>query len=304
MSLFSFQIHEGEAIFFETSKFSLVDTDSTPLSSFLQNHTSCSELSAGLSAAPHFFAQVVKKHNIVMSALLESKDQPNHYLLVATTHLYYHPRGDHVRLVQVAIMMKFLEVKLQSYKQKFGQEATIATMICGDLNSCPCIAAYNFITSGKVLNTHPDWMVYKMAEIPKCECAVKLRMGTEEEHDSDNETERLTHMTTVGTGVSTASNLSQWSKLSLDLSTVDDFKGLDLEHSLHFLNVCGTEQVTNYTLGYHGILDYIFADLEHLSVERIIPFPSQQELCEFVALPSAYFPSDHISLVADLKWNV
>ncbi len=296
------QIHEGEAIFYETSKFSLIGTDSAPLSLFLQTHPSCIELHKGLLAAPYFFAQVAKKHNIVMSVLLKSKDLPNHYLLLATTHLYYHPRGDHVRLVQVAIMMKFLQSKLEAYRQELGQEATIATMICGDFNSCPCIAAYKYVVSGSVADAHPDWTVYKLTDLPKCECDTKLRMQTGDGYDSDFET-LTTSRTTGDTHQPTTSVTNEQPHSSNLPSTIDDFKGINLEHPFHFHNVCGTKQVTNFTLGYRGILDYIFADSDHLSVERTIPFPTHSELSEFVALPSVYFPSDHLSLVADLKWN-
>ncbi len=294
------QIHEGEAIFYETSKFSMIRTDSTPLSLFLQTHPSCIELHKGLMTAPYFFAQVAKKHNIVMSVLLKSKDLPNHYLLVATTHLYYHPRGDHVRLVQVAVMMKFLQSKLEAYRQELGQEATIATMICGDFNSCPCIAAYKYVVSGSVADAHPDWTVYKLTDLPKCECNTKLRMQTEDAYDSDFESEATS---TDVTHLSIASATNQQAQRPNLPSTIDNFKGLNLEHPFHFHNVCGTKQVTNFTLGYTGILDYIFADSDHISVERTIPFPTHSELSEFVALPSVYFPSDHLSLVADLKWN-
>ena len=81
------------------------------------------------------------------------------------------------------------------------------------------------------------------------------------------------------------------------------FSGLDLKHDFHFRNACGTKHYTNYTVGYCGVLDYIFFDSDNLELERVIPLPSHEEVTEFVALPSIYFPSDHLALVADLKWQ-
>ncbi len=216
---------------------------------------------------------------------------PNHYLLVATTHLYYHPRGDHVRLVQVAVLMKFLESRLETYRKQLGQEATIATMICGDFNSCPCIAAYEYVIKGSIPSSHPDWSVYKLTDIPPCKCAMKQqRVLLEDDCDIDTVS---TAKTEEAQPPNTASNEA----------VIGDFNGLQLEHSFHLSNVSGTEQFTNYTQGFKGVLDYIFTDSDHLSTVRTVPLPSLSELSEFVALPSVYFPSDHISLVADLEWN-
>ncbi len=299
---------EGEAIFFDTSKFSLVARESSPLSTFLQTHPSCEQLARGLSTAPLFLSQVLKKHNIVMSLLLKSRDLPNHYLLVATTHLYYHPRGDHIRLAQVAILIKFLESKLEVYRQQLGRDATVATMICGDFNSCPCIAAYNYVLNGSVATSHPDWTVYKLAELRKCKCDKKQRRTqTEDGYDcSDVEIESSSISTTgqVHPPPNTvASNETVSAPNAASVVVADEFQGLHLEHSFHFSNVCGTEQFTNYTLGFKGVLDYVFADSDHLLTVRTVPLPTLPELSEFVALPSIYFPSDHVALVADLEWN-
>ena len=36
---------------------------------------------------------------------------------------------------------------------------------------------------------------------------------------------------------------------------------------------------------------------------KVIPFPTAEELALNTALPNVSFPSDHISVVADLKWK-
>ena len=82
-----------------------------------------------------------------------------------------------------------------------------------------------------------------------------------------------------------------------------DFRGLELRHDFRFQNVTGTEHCTNYTASFKAVLDYIMIDSDHLSVDRVVPLPSVGEVSEFIALPSAYFPSDHLALVADIKWK-
>lgn len=259
--------------------------------------------------SPFFFQEVITKHNVILLAFLKSKEMPDHYLLVATTHLYYHPKGDHVRLVQVAIVMNFLKTKLNAYRKVVSSKAKIAALICGDFNSCPCIGAYEYVLSGKISKQHADWMAYKLTDIPKCNCE-KERQKMREESSSDSDTETDPDVTTDHDGdrigflpVSATATPNFVRIPKRRLSTVDDFKGIDLEHQFHFENASGTKHFTNYTLGYSGVLDYIFIDSDHLRVNFILPLPTEREVAEFVALPSVYFPSDHVSLVANLQWK-
>ena len=220
--------------------------------------------------------------------------------MVTSTHLYYHPKGDHVRLVQAAVMVNYLRTRVEKFSNILGENSKIATVIGADFNSCPCIAAYHYLTTGSVERTHEDWMVYKKKDIPRCPCYYKHgNHGSKDENHSkeeggeafvDKEESLLPHM------------LHQSDMLSGDL-VEDDFKGLDLKHDFHFSNVTGTEECTNYTKDFKAVLDYIFIDSDHLTVERTVPLPPVNELMEFVALPSVYFPSDHLALVADLKWK-
>jgi len=56
-------------------------------------------------------------------------------------------------------------------------------------------------------------------------------------------------------------------------------------------------------VGFKECIDYIFYETDKLEVEQIIPFPQDEELADYVALPNIVFPSDHIASVADLKWK-
>lgn len=287
---YKFQIHEGAAIFFDTSRFAFVSTESASLSEFFQNDPSCSQLREGLKDAPYFFREVTKKHNIVLAVFLRSLEMPDHYLLVATTHLYYHPKGDHVRLMQVAIVLNFLRSKLDNFLQSVGSHAKVATMLCGDFNSCLCIAAYEYMVKGHISKHHRDWMVYKLSEVPHCNCNSKQPLMQEVSSSSDESEEEQ-------------DSVPPETLYKRRPSTVDNFKGLDLKHAFNFQNAYGSSHYTNFTGGYSGVLDYIFIDSDHLSVSRAVPFPSHEEVTEFIALPSVYFPSDHLALIADLKWK-
>ncbi|KAK2582431.1 hypothetical protein KPH14_004741 [Odynerus spinipes] len=80
-------------------------------------------------------------------------------------------------------------------------------------------------------------------------------------------------------------------------------ENVSLTHDTCFASACGTPLYTNYTPDFSGCLDYIFYEKNKFEVEQVIPMPSEEELTMHQGLPSIVFPSDHISLCADLKWT-
>ena len=248
------------------------------LRKFVQQSAGCRPL---LSLHPLILDNLLKRHNILQTAFLQSNERPDRYLLVANTHLYFHPMGDHIRLLQVEISLKYLESALENFRERVGKDAHVAVMFCGDFNSCPCTAAYNYMLSGKVSKSHPDWQVYRLTEIPRCSCNHRV-LNVIHEDDQDY----------------------LESQLTVDSVTNHESSfGLDLRHGLHMSNACGTKYATNVTLGWTGVIDYILIDSDCLSTQRVIPMPPAAQLTEHVALPSVNFPSDHVALVADLKWQ-
>lgn len=83
--------------------------------------------------------------------------------------------------------------------------------------------------------------------------------------------------------------------------TEEAIENISLTQDLCMSSACGTPQYTNYTPEFSGCLDYIFYEKDKFEVEQIIPMPSKEELTLHTGLPSVVFPSDHISLCADLK---
>lgn len=79
-------------------------------------------------------------------------------------------------------------------------------------------------------------------------------------------------------------------------------EGIHLRQQFQLASACGTPKYTNFTAGFADCLDYIYYEKTKLSVEQVIPLPTNEELTQNTALPSIVFPSDHISLVADLKF--
>merc|ERR1712013_106762 len=84
----------------------------------------------------------------------------------------------------------------------------------------------------------------------------------------------------------------------------EEVVGLALESEKRFISACGTPKYTNYTQGFKDCLDYIFIEDGMFDVEQVIPLPSEEELSQHIAIPNIVFPSDHVAIVADLKWKL
>ena len=83
---------------------------------------------------------------------------------------------------------------------------------------------------------------------------------------------------------------------------MDYLRNIKDSNTLLMKSACGKPKYTNFTPGFAGCLDYIFCDKNNLDVVQVVPMLSEFELSEYVAIPSQVHPSDHIALVADLKW--
>lgn len=65
----------------------------------------------------------------------------------------------------------------------------------------------------------------------------------------------------------------------------------------------GAPEYTHYTTLFAGCLDYVFYQNDRFELLKVVPLPTEEELKANTAIPSAVFPSDHVALVADLKFK-
>ncbi|XP_053203734.1 2',5'-phosphodiesterase 12-like [Panonychus citri] len=91
----------------------------------------------------------------------------------------------------------------------------------------------------------------------------------------------------------------------VDWKSVPDeaIEGVEVKHSLQLTSAYGTPEFTNYTQNYVGCLDYIFFDNQLIQLESIVPLPSRDQVSKQIAIPSSVFPSDHLALIAVIKWK-
>lgn len=206
-------------------------------------------------------------------------------ILVANTHLFYHPYGAHFRLMQMyAICQQF---------ERFRDEAHAAypLILCGDMNSSLRRAAGYLLIHRHVAFDHSqirehfntfEWRERGTAAPetpPRAEPTVRVEHTEKDRGEGEN----------------------GWK----------DFPAVSLpDHFPSFLTGYPTEpKFTHYLDSFVGSLDHIFISQSSnenphgLAPVRSAPMPSTEDATELVAMPSEKFPSDHVSLVADLEFT-
>ncbi len=86
---------------------------------------------------------------------MKSKDQDNQGMILATTHLYFKPDADHIRLLQMALIMRELEELKQKCQAQFSLD--FGLLLCGDFNSSPPFGVLEFMREKVIKSNHADW---------------------------------------------------------------------------------------------------------------------------------------------------
>uniref|UniRef100_A0A3P8RLV3 2',5'-phosphodiesterase 12 n=1 Tax=Amphiprion percula TaxID=161767 RepID=A0A3P8RLV3_AMPPE len=140
--------HEGLATFYRRSKFRLLSRHDVMLSEALTSDPIHSDLLEKLSANSVLKDRILQRSTSLQVSVLEDVSKPGRKVCVANTHLYWHPKGGNVRLVQMG-------VTLQHLRRVISEVAPEAPLLfCGDFNSTP--NSGNF-SEAVVPQHHADW---------------------------------------------------------------------------------------------------------------------------------------------------
>ncbi|KAF5270458.1 hypothetical protein FQA39_LY08336 [Lamprigera yunnana] len=236
------EVGEGLGCIFSNERFRFLESCSMVYGEQIDKDPLFADIWEKISLNQKLVERFTQRTTVIGITVLECLDN-NEVLLVANTHLYFHPDSDHIRLLQGAVAIRYVNNKMEYLKAKYNKK--ISLVFCGDFNSVPECGIYKLYTEGFVSEDFLDWR--------------------------SNEAEAV--------------------------------EGLSVIQPLQLDSACGTPKYTNFTKGFAACLDYIYYNKSSFEVTQIIPFPSDEELMEHVALPSVVLPSDHIALVADLKWR-
>jgi mRNA deadenylase 3'-5' endonuclease subunit Ccr4 len=191
-------------------------------------------------------------------------------LWVLNTHLYFHPKGSHIRLMQLFLVAR----ELLSRRRDSHDDA--ATLLCGDFNSSLQNAA------GKLM----------------MDLSVPLNYRDLKRHLHEFVFERHEGAARKGGARKDASIEEDCRREPLD------FPCVSLPPSFPRLSsaLVPSPKFTHYIQVFNGALDHVlFSD--HLQCVGSAPMPTVEEVTRDIAMPSANLPSDHVSLVCDLAWR-
>ena len=348
---------EGEGILLRKSKLQVVAESGVSLTEFLLTHPSASNLLAQLKRNPRLLSFLAGKHSIVLLVIAKVLPPPplpsplpppledsgaeggtdqmdsakgcsrgESYVVVANTHLYYHPKGDHIRLLQAHIATLALSTTVERFKKEMADKGEtnvrMGTIFCGDFNSSPLNGVCEYFITGKIPENHSDWsaaahyetarfakhMQMKMEKnvkvapdeaIPHKQSKKPVPVGEAEQAKEEEEEHGVVADLLAKAGILPPSEVFEHTSTS---PVPEPFEGVKLEHGFQLFSGCGQPMYTNFTTGFQDTLDYIFVDHTYFSEAEVILFPSHEEVTANVALPSYTFPSDHIALVCDLKY--
>jgi len=220
-------------------------------------------------------------HVVQILALKERRTQQQVFL--ANTHLFYHPRASHIRLIQIYLVARQLSREFRHWRrQRHGSADTdgaSAVIICGDFNSSLQNAAGKLLVEGFVPMNFRDnrkhfncFSYDNTTDGSDCE-------DSELHHDDDFPAFAL------------PGAASSFPKLRSALDQTPPF--------------------THLIDGFSGSLDHVLVSAERFKCLRSAPMPQSAD--EIAALgndpnsdskpfmPNDNCPSDHVSLVCDVE---
>jgi 2',5'-phosphodiesterase len=204
-------------------------------------------------------------------------------LLVANTHLFFHPGAPHIRILQADALLR----AAAGMRQEWDAAAALSLVVCGDLNAEPHDGAVEYLTAGHVDADHQDWDACASFTFePPPEAVHRGAAPSQSQH------------------VAPSQPLPCGFDLPRDAAgfgCAADGGGAALAHPFGPLQSgCGKQEFTNYVGGFVAVLDYILHDATLVSVAAA-PAPSVEDVTRQTALPNAQFPSDHVPQVCDLQ---
>lgn len=102
-------VAEGLACFFNKSKFEKLDSARFVLSDEMNINALFADIWDKIEANDGLSQRILDRSTVLQIVVLKSLDRDNEVLVVANTHLYFHPDADHIRLLQGGMIIRYLE---------------------------------------------------------------------------------------------------------------------------------------------------------------------------------------------------
>ncbi|XP_055711809.1 2',5'-phosphodiesterase 12 [Phlebotomus papatasi] len=148
---------EGLAIFYNKLRFRLVNRFGINYGEELKSRDIFAGIQQKIHENEELFTRIVERSTALQVVALESLDNPGEVIVVANTHLYFHPDADHIRLLQFGLAMIFLEKHVLPQIEKDLPGARKSLIFAGDFNSSPDCGIYKLMTENFVPSSFIDF---------------------------------------------------------------------------------------------------------------------------------------------------
>lgn len=149
---------EGVATFYNFKRFDLLETRNFNIGENIRVLTIFRDLWQKIQTNEKLAERICDRSTTLQLTLLKMKEC-EHYLLVANTHLYFHPDADHIRLLQFGLSMLYIEDMYRKLiiQLNLNEENQLAVVFSGDFNSVPECGIFRLMTEGFVEDDFIDW---------------------------------------------------------------------------------------------------------------------------------------------------
>lgn len=255
---------------------------------------------------------------VAQIAICQLRSDPSRWVLMANTHLYFHPAAEYVRLLQMFVILEELQRLREGIRRNQGYAGALSTgtvplqvtcCLMGDLNSTTETPTIEFIMRyvselllfgiivcrGFVDRHHPVWESLN---------AYSWRSERTNDNPADHSTYKKLAVSSEVANIDLSDCIPLRLQHALHQSADEHHHSDDYLHdnATSLFSAAGFPEFTNYTKDFVDTLDYIFVERSHFDVVSKNVLPSLASMKEEAsAMPTDHLPSDHFPLVVNLR---
>ena len=291
---------EGCGIFYNVNKFELIES--------FELEFKCED------------SIIFNKENVAIFILLKNKIQfknvkDNDLLLIVCSHLLFNDKRGDIKLGQIYELQKSILLIKKKYKQ-----FNIRIIFCCDLNSTEISNIYEYLTSNSLncefvdirLLSGQKYSKFKSNEFNYEEFMNKKKINVTLDYSNfDNNQIWFNEIINVYPIIKkNEDKLKKNTKIKLIKNEYyEESENLILKNDNILIScykeIVGSEpEITFYTDGYRGTVDFIFHSINNLKAKKILKIPSIKELenNNIILIPNENNSSDHFPIVSDIEF--
>lgn len=148
---------EGIATFYRRDKFALHHSHGLNLNEHMESAPFFKQLYKRIKNNAKLCERMLALSTAIQVTVLKSTVN-GHLLIVANTHLYFHPDADHIRVLQIGFFMLYVEHIYKSVLSELnGDDNRVSIIFCGDFNSVPECGIHKLMTEKYVPSDYIDF---------------------------------------------------------------------------------------------------------------------------------------------------